>query len=394
MSGVAPLKLAVVAGEVSGDLLGGDLVAALKRRYEGPVELVGVGGEALEAQGLHSLFDYSELSIMGFIQVIKQLPKLLARIRQTADAIIAAKPDVLLIIDSPDFTHRVAKRVRKALPTVPIVNYVCPSVWAWKEYRAQKMLAYVDHVLAVLPFEPEAMQRLGGPATTYVGHRLTVDANLLETRQQRALRSAVAADAPMTVLLLPGSRGSEIRQLLPVFERATEELSRRNNAVRYLLPTVPKQEALVRSLLESWTVKPEILVGQHAKWQAFAQADAAMAASGTVILELGLASVPVVSTYKTEWLARFVMSRIKVWSAALPNLIADYAVVPELINDVLRPGLLARYMERLSNDTRERAAMLAGYDLVWQRMQTEEPPGDKAAAIILDVLSHKKTGHF
>ncbi|NTF41903.1 lipid-A-disaccharide synthase [Rhizobium rhizogenes] len=394
MSGAAPLKLAVVAGEVSGDLLGGDLVAALKRRYDGPVELVGVGGEALEAQGLHSLFDYSELSIMGFIQVIKQLPKLLARIRQTADAIIAARPDVLLIIDSPDFTHRVAKRVRKALPGVPIVNYVCPSVWAWKEYRAQKMLAYVDHVLAVLPFEPEAMQRLGGPATTYVGHRLTVDANLLETRRQRALRSISTAGDQMTVLLLPGSRGSEIRQLLPVFERATEELSRRNDRVRYLLPTVPKQEALVRSLLESWSVKPEILVGQDAKWAAFAQADAAMAASGTVVLELGLASVPVVSTYKTEWLARFVMSRIKVWSAALPNLIADYAVVPELINDVLRPGLLARYMERLSNDTRERGAMLAGYDLVWQRMQTEEPPGDKAAAIILDVLSHKKTGHL
>jgi lipid-A-disaccharide synthase len=390
----APLKVAVVAGEVSGDLLGGDLVAALKRRYEGQVELVGVGGEALEAQGLHSLFDYSELSIMGFIQVLKKLPKLIARIRQTAEAIIAAKPDVLLIIDSPDFTHRVAKRVRKALPDVPIINYVCPSVWAWKEYRAQKMLAYVDHVLAVLPFEPEAMQRLGGPPTTYVGHRLTVDADLLETRRQRASRSAVAADAQMTVLLLPGSRASEIRQLLPVFERATEELSRRNNGVRYLLPTVPKQESLVRSLVENWSVKPEIFVGQDAKWQAFAHADAAMAASGTVILELGLADVPVVSTYKTEWLARFVMSRIKVWSAALPNLIADYAVVPELINDVLRPGLLARYMERLSSDTPERAAMFAGYDRVWQRMQTEEPPGDKAAGIVLDVLSHKKTGHF
>lgn len=389
----AALKLAVVAGEVSGDLLGGDLVAALKRRYDGPVELVGVGGEALEAQGLHSLFDYSELSIMGFIQVIKQLPKLVARIRQTADAIIAAKPDVLLIIDSPDFTHRVAKKVRKALPDLPIVNYVCPSVWAWKEYRAQKMLAYVDHVLAVLPFEPEAMQRLGGPATTYVGHRLTVDADLLETRRQRASRGVDAADDRMTVLLLPGSRAAEIRQLLPVFERATEELSRRNNGVRYLLPTVPRQEALVRSLLENWSVKPEILVGQDAKWQAFARADTAMAASGTVILELALAGVPVVSTYKTEWLARFVMSRIKVWSAALPNLIADYAVVPELINDVLRPGLLARYMERLTNDTLERSAMLAGYDLVWQRMQTAEPPGDKAAGILLDVLSNKKTGH-
>lgn len=388
----APLKLAVVAGEVSGDLLGGDLVAALKRRHGGPVELIGVGGEALEAQGLRSLFDYSELSIMGFIQVIKRLPKLLARIRQTAEAIIAAKPDVVLIIDSPDFTHRVARRVRKALPGLPIVNYVCPSVWAWKEYRAREMLAYVDHVLAVLPFEPEAMQRLGGPATTYVGHRLTVDADLLETRRQRALRGTTAVGAPMTILLLPGSRASEIRQLLPVFERATDELSRRNDSVRYLLPTVPRQEALVRSLLENWSVKPEILVDQGAKWKAFAQADAAMAASGTVILELGLAGVPVVSTYKTEWLARFVMSRIKVWTAALPNLIADYAVVPELLNDILRPGLLVRYMERLSNDTPELSAMLAGYDLVWRRMQTEEPPSDKAAAILLEVISNKKTG--
>lgn len=387
----AALKLAVVAGEVSGDLLGGDLVASLKRRYEGPVELVGVGGEALEAQGLQSLFDYSELSIMGFIQVIKRLPKLLARIRQTADAIIAAKPDVLLIIDSPDFTHRVAKRVRKALPGVPIVDYVCPSVWAWKEYRAQKMLAYVDHVLAVLPFEPAAMERLGGPATTYVGHRLTVDANLLETRRQRAARGL---GTQKTILLLPGSRASEIRQLLPVFEQATNELSRRNDNVRFLLPTVPRQEALVRSLVANWQVKPDIVVGQAAKWSAFAQGEAAMAASGTVILELGLAGVPVVSTYKTEWLAKFVLSRIKIWTAALPNLIADYAVLPELINDVLRPGMLARYMERLSNETPERAAMLAGYDLVWERMQTEEPPGDKAAQIVLDVLAHKKTGHL
>jgi len=390
----APLKLAVVAGEVSGDLLGGDLVAALKQRYDGTVELIGVGGDALEAQGLRSLFDYSELSIMGFAQVIKRLPKLLARIRQTADAIIAAKPDVLLIIDSPDFTHRVAKKVRAALPDLPVVNYVCPSVWAWKEYRAQKMLAYVDHVLAILPFEPAAMQRLGGPATTYVGHRLTVDPSLVETRRQRALRVLSAPDREKTILLLPGSRSSEIRQLLPVFEQAALELSRRSDRVRYLLPTVPRQEALVRSLLENWSVKPDVFVGQDAKWKAFTEADAAMAASGTVILELGLAGVPVVSTYKTEWLARFVMSRIKTWTAALPNLIADYAVVPELINDVLRPGLLARYMERLSNDTPELVAMLQGYDLVWQRMQTKEPPGEKAAAIVLDVLSKKKPGHF
>ncbi|MDE1995811.1 MAG: lipid-A-disaccharide synthase [Rhizobiaceae bacterium] len=389
MSGTA-LKLAVVAGEVSGDLLGGDLVAALKLRHDGPVELVGVGGDALEAQGLKSLFDYSELSIMGFAQVIKRLPKLLARIRETADAIIAAKPDALLIIDSPDFTHRVAKRVRLALPNLPVINYVCPSVWAWKEYRAQKMLAYVDHVLALLPFEPAAMQRLGGPTTTYVGHRLTSDPNILETRRRRSLREVSSPDSLKTIMLLPGSRSAEIRQLLPVFQQAVEEFSRRNKNVRYLLPTVPRQEKLVRGLVAGWTIQPEIFVGQEDKWKAFAEADAAMAASGTVILELALAGVPVVSTYKTELLATFVLSRIKTWTAALPNLIADYAVVPELINTTLRWGWVARAMERLSNDTLERTTMLAGYDLVWQRMQTETPPGDHAAAILLDVLARKK----
>ena len=389
----APLKVAVIAGEVSGDLLGADLVAALKQRQDRPIELIGVGGEGLEAQGLKSLFDFSELSIMGFAQVIARLPKLLARIRQTADAIIAARPDVLVIIDSPDFTHRVAKKVRAALPDLPVVDYVCPSVWAWKEYRAQKMLAYVDHVLAILPFEPAAMQRLSGPATTYVGHRLAVDKNVIETRRQRSQRGIGTADAGKTILLLPGSRGSEIRQLLPVFEQAVQEISRRNKSARFLLPTVTRQETLVRELVANWNIKPEIFVGQEAKWQAFAAADAAMAASGTVILELALAGVPVVSTYKTEWLAKFVLSRIKTWTAALPNLIADYAVVPEFINDILRPGMLARWMERLSNDTPERNAMLAGYDLVWQRMQTETPPGEKAAAIVLDVLSNKKPGH-
>jgi lipid-A-disaccharide synthase len=388
------LKLAVIAGEVSGDLLGGDLVAALKRRHDGPVEVVGVGGDALEAQGLRSLFDYSELSIMGFAQVIKRLPKLLARIRQTADAIVAAKPDLLLIIDSPDFTHRVAKRVRKALPDLPVVDYVCPSVWAWKEYRAQAMLAYVDHVLAVLPFEPAAMQRLNGPPTTYVGHRLTTDQNVIETRRQRIARAPTSPGGDMVVLLLPGSRASEIRQLLPVFEKTIEEFSRRNKSVRYLLPTVPRQEKLVRELTAEWSIRPDISVGQDAKWQAFAEADTAMAASGTVVLELALAGVPVVSTYKTEWLAKFVLARIKTWTAALPNLIADYVVVPEQINDVLRPGLVARWMERLANDTPERTAMLTGYDLVWQRMQTADPAGEKAAAILLDVLSSKKPGRF
>ncbi len=236
----AVMKIAIVAGEVSGDLLGADLVAALKRRHAG-IELVGVGGDALEAQGLKSLFDFSELSIMGVTQVLGKLPKLVARIRQTTAAIIAAKPDILIVIDSPDFTHRVAKRVREALPELPVVNYVCPSVWAWKEYRAQQMLGYVDHVLAVLPFEPAVMEQLGGPQTTYVGHRLTADADLIAARRGRAEKPKTAGEGRKTIMLLPGSRSSEITKLLPYFRDAVNELVARDGTMRFLMPTVSRQ---------------------------------------------------------------------------------------------------------------------------------------------------------
>ncbi|MDK4733773.1 lipid-A-disaccharide synthase [Rhizobium sp. CNPSo 3490] len=384
-----PLKIAVIAGEVSGDLLGADLIAGLKRIYSGPVELVGVGGEGLQAEGLKSLFDFSELSIMGITQVLSRLPRLFALIRRTTAEIVAAKPDILVIIDSPDFTHRVAKRVRTALPDLPVVNYVCPSVWAWKEYRATRMLGYVDHVLAVLPFEPAAMQRLNGPATTYVGHRLVADPALLETRRLRVGRKP--GKGP--ILLLPGSRSSEIQKLLPYFEVATNEIVARNGQTRFILPTVMHRQALVREMTAGWAVKPEIVVGAQAKWKAFAEADAAMAASGTVILELALADVPVVSAYKVDWIMRMLTSGIKTWTGALPNLIADYPVVPEYLNDVVRGASLARWMERLSADTYQLKAMKEGYELIWQRMQTEKPPGEQAAEILLDVLEKKKPGH-
>lgn len=380
------LKVAVVAGEVSGDLLGGDLIAALKAAHDGPVELIGVGGDALTAQGLHSLFDFSELSIMGLTQVLSRLPSLIKRINQTASAIIAARPDVLIIIDSPDFTHRVAKKVRAALPQMPIVNYVCPSVWAWKEYRAKAMLAYVDRVLAVLPFEPEAMKRLAGPETVFVGHRLTNDPDLLRVRSLRAERPIKSVGEEKTILLLPGSRSAEIKSLLPVFGEAAREFSQRNGKTRFLLPTVTRREALVREMAAKLPVPVEVTVGAEEKWKAFAEADAALAASGTVILELGLATVPVVSAYKTDWLIKLLAGRIKIWTGALPNLIADYAVVPEYINEVVRPGSLCRWAERLSNDTIQRRAMLEGYDVAWQRLQVPVPPGEAAAGAVLDLL--------
>lgn len=384
-----PLKIAVIAGEVSGDLLGADLIAALKDRHGGPIELVGVGGDALERQGLQPLFDFSELSVMGLTQVLARLPRFIRLIGLTAKAIIAARPDLLLIVDSPDFTHRVAKKVRRALPDLPVVDYVCPSVWAWKEYRAKAMLAYVDEVLAVLPFEPQVMRDLGGPPTHFVGHRLVTNQKLLETRAARAGKRPKRLDEEKTILLLPGSRGAEISTLLPIFGETMRDFVARNGPTRFLLPTVPRQEARVRQMIADWDLKPEVLTGEEAKWHAFAEADAAIAASGTVILELALATVPVVSTYKTDWLITMLSHRIKTWSGALPNLIADYPFVPEFLNDYVRPGNLLRMAERLAADTLQQRAMLEGFDLVWQRLQTEQPSGVEGSRIVLDLLARR-----
>ncbi|WP_180901640.1 lipid-A-disaccharide synthase [Martelella soudanensis] len=381
-----PLKIGIVAGEVSGDLLGADLIAALRTLHGGPVELVGVGGDGLAGQGLASLFDYSELSIMGFTQVIARLPQLLRRIRQTADALIAARPDIIVIIDSPDFTHRVARRVRAAAPGIPIVDYVCPSVWAWKEYRARDMLAYVDHVLAVLPFEPAAMERLGGPPTTYVGHRLSEEPGVLAARRQPRLERAQSS---ATIMLLPGSRKSEIKALAPLFRDVAAELAARNDKCRFILPTVTRREQQVRAEIADWPVKPALFVGDEAKWEAFAMADAAVAASGTVVLELALSGIPAVSAYKADFIGRFMLKKITIWSASLPNLIADAPLVPEYFNDTIRAGALARWMELLTRDSLQRRGMIEGFERVMALMQTEIPPGKHAATIVLDVLAEK-----
>lgn len=395
MSNVAQRKLrhvAIVSGESSGDALGAALIAALRKRLGSNLELLGVGGEAMEEQGLRSLFDYHALSIVGASAVVTRLPLIAWRIRQTANAVIRSKPDVLVIIDSPGFTHRVARLVRRALPDVPIVNYVCPTVWAWKDYRARRMTAYIDHVLSVLPFEPDIVAALGGPPITYVGHSLISDPGLVAAQASQANRRtapAVGDPARRTCLLLPGSRTSELTRLLPVFEHAVAELAGRNPSMRFVLPAVRRHEKRICEAVSRWPVRPDVVVGPEAKWQAFSGADAAMAASGTVLLELAIAGIPCVSVYKLDPLASILMRRIKTWSAALPNLIADYPVISEYLNEMVRPVRLARWVERLSSDTLHRRAMLEGFDLVRARMATARPPSEHAAAVIIEVFDDR-----
>ena len=209
---------------------------ALRPRAGGDVRFRGVGGHDMAEQGLVSLFPIDELAIMGFGAIPRRLPAILRRIRETADAVIAARPDVLVIIDSPDFSHRVAKRVRAAAPSIPIVNYVPPSVWAWRPWRARSMRRYVDHALALLPFEPAAHRELGGPPCTYVGHPLVEQVAQLRPNAEEAIRRR---SEPPVVLVLPGSRGGEIRGLAGVFGDTIARLRERIGPIELVLPTVP-----------------------------------------------------------------------------------------------------------------------------------------------------------
>ena len=383
MTGSTPLKIAIVAGEESGDLLGADMVRALRRATGRDVQLVGVGGRHLQELGLNPLFDGSEIALMGVSAIVRDLPRLIRRIGEAARAIAEAKPDCLVTIDSPDFSLRVTAKLRKLNPAIPIVHYVCPSVWAWRPGRARAMRPHVDRVLCILPFEVAELERLGGPPGTYVGHRLTQDPGVVSASAIQVQPRDLSETREKTLLLLPGSRRGEVKRLLEPFGRTVSVLRTRGHRLRLLLPTVPHVAGMVSAGIADWEQKPEIILEPARKWQAFGEADAALIASGTVSLELALSRVPMVSAYRLDPIARLAQGMITVWSALLPNLIADRAIVPEFYDRYVRPQNLARHLEALFFDTDYRAWQRDGFSEVARRMATPQPSGEIAAGAVL-----------
>ena len=304
MTSDRPIKVAIVAGEESGDLLGADLLRALESVSGRDVDPMGVGGRHLSAMGLKSLFDPGAIALMGVTAIAKDLPMLIARIGRTAKAIADAAPDCLITIDSPEFNLRVAKKVRARNPSIPIIHYVCPSIWAWRPSRAASMRPYVDHILCILPFEVDELTRLGGPPGTYVGHRLTHDTGILHAAHLQSDREKPTSHDEKTLLILPGSRKSEVKGLMGVFGETVALLRQRGHSLRLLLPTLPHLADLVEAQTTKWPQHPEIILDPVRKWQAFGEADAALAASGTVSLELALCRVPLLACYRMDRLMR------------------------------------------------------------------------------------------
>jgi lipid-A-disaccharide synthase len=379
------LRLFLVAGEHSGDALGSRLMAAINTICKGRVHYLGVGGEAMEREGLDSQFPLSDIAVMGPLSILPRLPRIISRVHRTVDAAIAAEPDAVVIIDAPEFTHPIAKRIRKRAPQIPIIDYVSPSVWAWRPGRARRMRRYVDHVLALLPFEPAAHERLGGPPCTYVGHPLIERLGWLRDLDPAPLAKKLKLDPKRLVLVvLPGSRTSEVGRLMDPFGKAVELLYQRGIRPQVLIPVVAHARARIEADLDSWVTRPHLIEGEEDKFRAFKLAHAALAASGTVTLELALAGTPMVVAYRVDAIAAQFRFLLKVPSIVLANLVLDEKAFPEFIEEQCTPEVLSAAVALLLKDTPERRAQAAALARIPERMALAGgTPSEVAADVVL-----------
>ncbi|MDP7184333.1 MAG: lipid-A-disaccharide synthase [Paracoccaceae bacterium] len=385
------MRVFIIAGELSGDKLGAALMAGL-RQLVPDVTFDGVGGDLMTSQGLQSRFPMDELSVMGLVEILPKYVHLKKRIQEMADAVILSEPDVLITIDSPEFSSRVAKQV-KARSTIRTVHYVAPSVWAWRPGRADKMAAYTDQVLALLPFEPPFMEK-AGMRCDFVGHPVVSEPQASESDAAQFRLKQGIGDAPL-MMVLPGSRKGEVNRLGPVFGQVLSDVLYQRDDLRIVLPAAKPVAGLVEEITQGWNLRnaPIILDPRdHSaedfgalKRAAFKAADMALAASGTVSLELAAAGTPMVIAYDMNPISRFLISRmLQVDTATLVSLVSNTRVIPEFLGKDCRPEIIVpAVLETLDNPNAQINAMR---DTMRQLGLGDEPPGLKAARAVLDGL--------
>jgi lipid-A-disaccharide synthase len=380
------MEIYLTAAEASGDKLGASLMAALKRKHPS-VKFSGVGGDAMAAQGLASQYPISELAAFGFADVIRNYSRIRRRIDETADAIVAGKPAAVVLIDSFGFSFQVAKRVRARAPEIPIIKYVAPQVWVWRQRRARAMRPFFDHTLALFPFEPEIHRTLGGPPCTYVGHPLLEEIAKLRPGPSDTVRRETK---PPALLVMPGSRRSELRSLMVAFGEAVSILSATQGPLEVVLPTLPFIEAEVREAARSWPIAPEVVVTDEEKRKAMRKARVALASSGTATLELALAQVPHVGAYRVRWWeAAIARLMVKVKMALLPNILLNERIVPELLQQDCTAQKIADAAAPLFETGDARARQIAAFHRIDAILATPEPPSERAAAILLGIIAKR-----
>jgi lipid-A-disaccharide synthase len=377
----------IVAGEPSGDALGGALIAALRERTGGRLRIAGIGGEFMAEQGLASLVPLADLAVAGVAEVLPRAPVILRHVRETVQAIEEMRPDAVVTIDSSGFSWRIAHRLRRHGEKLPLIHYVAPMVWAWRAGRARRMARWYDHLLTLLPFEPPYFERVS-LSCSYVGHPvLESGAEGGDAARFRAAHGVPGEELVLTVL--PGSRGGEVSRLLPIFGAALRRLEARLGPFRVAVPTVETVAERVTAGVSDWPGRPIVLRGAAAKYDAFAASRAALAASGTVALELALAGVPMVVAYRLNPLTEALLDRLlHVRRYSLVNLLLDHPVVPELVRGECNPERIAAELDTLIRDERVRSAHREGYDQAMRRLAAAgASPSRNAADKVLAIIA-------
>ena len=379
----APL-IFLIAGEPSGDLIASRLMVALKRQTGGRVRFAGIGGPLMAEQGLESLFPFSELSLVGFLEVVPHVPRMLGRIRATARTARSLRPAAFVSVDVPEFALRVARRLSGA--GFPLVHYVAPTVWAYRPGRAREVARYLDHVLCLFPFEPPYFEAEGLDAS-FVGHPLVEEP--IESADGPAFRRRHGIEPGQRVIAaLPGSRASELRRHQPVFGATVRALARRIEGLCVLVPTLPQHRAAVAAETASWGAPVTVIDGKAEKYAAFAASEAALTVSGTATLELALAAVPMIVCYRVNPLTAAIARRVLlVQHIAMPNIIAERRAAPEFVQRECAPRRLVPAMEELLRDAGRRQEQIEGFGEIAARLgRGGPPPSERAAQAILDLV--------
>jgi lipid-A-disaccharide synthase len=388
-NGAGPLVF-LMAGEPSGDAIGARLMAALKRETNGSVRFAGIGGERMSSEGLTSDFPLEELAVMGLAEVLPRAPRILRRVRETIARISALHPAAVVSIDASGFCSRVEKRLKRDNLGIPLIRYVAPMVWAWRPWKAKEVAQFLDHIMTLLPFEPPYFEKEGLPAT-FVGHPVIEEGADKGDGPGFRARHGIPPDAPV-VAVLPGSRRGEVARLLPIFAETVRRLTSEWPNLHVVIATVSTVADDVTAGTSAWPVPVIVLRGTNGKYDAFAAANAALAASGTISLELALARCPMVIAYKLSWITAKIgrIYSIYVRYASLINVILDRAVIPEFLQADCRADRLAQAVGRLLRDAEARRVQIEEAEPALHALGIDgPPPSTRAARTILKVIAEK-----
>lgn len=390
MSANKKLKIYLIAGEPSGDLLGSRFMRAMKKKTDGKVKFAGLGGDTMKAEGLKPLFDVSELAVMGLVEVIPSIPKVLKRIKETVADIVKQKPDVVITIDSWSFSSRVHKALRKLKTGIPQVHYVAPQVWAWKKKRAKTMYKYIDHLLTLFPYEPKYFTPYHLD-TRFVGHPV-IESEVISASGEAFRRKYQIAEGKKIVSVLPGSRKNEVAKLLPVFLESVKELRQENKNLYFVIPTVSTVEKEVRRQVKESGVPVLVVNTQADRYGAFRASEAAIAASGTVALELAICDIPHIIAYKVSPFSAMLARRfLKIQFVNLSNILLGREIIPELLQERCVTGNIRNYISRLLAHDDLYEKQMDGFVKVRKILgQGEQTPSENACDIVLEIVKANK----